>query len=203
MGCPGSAVGPGHRPRRYGRAVTTRYVALLRAINLGASRRVPMPRLREVLTAHGYGGVRTHLASGNVLLDSALDETALAAQLTEVIREEFRLDVPVVVRTAAEMAGVLAADPLGHLVTDPSRYSVTFVPEPLDPDRVATAPTYEGAALAVRERELYLWLPEGLTAGPTANVRWDRVLGQTGTNRNWNTVRKLVEPAAATANPER
>lgn len=177
------------------RQVTTRHVALLRAINLGATRRVPMPRLREVLAARGYGDVRTHLASGNVLLDSDLPETALAADLRTAIEEEFALDVPVVVRTAVEMAGVLAADPLGHLATDPSRYSVTFFPEPLDPDRVAAAPTYEGAAHAVRGRELYVWLPGGFTGDPAAGVRWDRILGQAGTNRNWNTVRRLVELA--------
>jgi uncharacterized protein (DUF1697 family) len=175
--------------------VTTRYVALLRAINLGATRRVPMARLREVLAAQGYGAVRTHLASGNVLLDSELPEADLAAALTRAIEAEFGLDVPVIVRTAEELAAVLAADPLGDLVTDPSRYSVTFFAEPLDPDRVAAAPTVDGAASAMQSRELYLWLPDGLTAGPAANVRWDRVLGQAGTNRNWNTVRKLVELA--------
>lgn len=175
--------------------MTTRYVALLRAINLGSKRRVAMPRLREVLDARGFGAVRTHLASGNVLLDSELEETALAAELTRIIREEFALDVPVVVRTAEELAGVVAADPLGHLADDPSRYSVTFFSEPLDPERVAAAPTYEGAAHAVRGRELYVWLPGGFTGGPAAGVRWDRILGQAGTNRNWNTVRRLVELA--------
>ncbi|WP_175527105.1 DUF1697 domain-containing protein [Blastococcus tunisiensis] len=176
--------------------MTTRYVALLRAINLGATRRVSMPRLREVLSFRGYGDVRTHLASGNVLLDSDLPEAALSAALTRAIGEEFDLDVPVVVRTAQELGDVLAADPLGELVTDPSRYSVTFFAEPLDPDRVAAAPAYEGAVLALRDRELYLWLPDGFRAGPAAGVRWDRVLGQAGTNRNWNTVRTLVELAA-------
>ncbi len=174
------------------REVTTRYVALLRAINLGATRRVPMARLREVLTGQGYGAVRTHLASGNVLLDSALPEVELAAALTRAIAEEFALDVPVMVRTAEEMAGVLAADPLGHLVDDPSRYSVTFFAEPLDPDRVAAAPTLDGAAFAMRSRELYVWLPGGFT-GPAAAVKWEQVLGQAGTNRNWRTVTKLVE----------
>ncbi len=176
------------------RRVTTRYVALLRAINLGATRRVSMPRLREVLTARGYGGVRTHLASGNVLLESTSGEADLAADLTTAIAHEFALDVPVIVRTAEGLAAVLAADPLGHLVTDPSRYSVTFFPEPLDPARVAAAPTIEGAAHAVRGRELYVWLPGGFT-GPAAGVRWDRILGQAGTNRNWNTVRRLAELA--------
>lgn len=152
-----------------------------------------MPRLREVLTARGYGGVRTHLASGNVLLDSASGEAELAADLTTAIADEFGLDVPVIVRTAAELAGVLTADPLGHLVTDLSRYSVSFFAEPLDPERVAVAPTTKGAAVALRDRELYVWLPDGFMGGAAAGVRWDKILGQAGTNRNWNTVTKLVE----------
>jgi uncharacterized protein (DUF1697 family) len=175
--------------------MTTRYVALLRAINLGATRQVPMPRLREVLTARGHGDVRTHLASGNVLLDSDLAEPALAADLSTVIREEFGFDVPVIVRTADEMAEVVAADPLGHLVTDPARYSVTFFPEPLDPGRVAAALAVDGAAVELRGRELYLWLPDGLSGRPGASTDWTRVLGQAGTNRNWRTITKLLELA--------
>ena len=172
----------------------TSYVALLRAVDLGATRRVPMARLREVLTAQGYGAVRTHLASGNVLLDSELSEADPAAALARAIEAAFGFDVPVIVRTAEDLAAVAAADPLGHLATDPSRYSVTFFAEALDPDRVAAAPEVEGATLATRSRELYLWLPGGFT-GPAAAVNWDRILGQAGTNRNWRTVTKLVELA--------
>ncbi|MGY1718296.1 DUF1697 domain-containing protein [Blastococcus sp. SYSU DS0552] len=173
--------------------MTTRYVALLRAINLGATRRVSMPRLREVLTERGYGAVRTHLASGNVILDSALPEAELAADLTAAIAQHFALDVPVVVRTADELAEVLAVDPLGHLADDHARYSVTFFPEPLDPERVAAAPTAEGGEYVVRGREVYLWLPEGMQGSAMGGWKWDRILGQAGTNRNWNTVTKLVE----------
>ena len=174
--------------------MSTRYVALLRAINLGATRRVSMPRLREVLTARGYGAVRTHLASGNVLLDSPLAEPELAAELTRAIAEEFALDIPVVLRTADQMADVLAADPFGDVVTDPSRYSVTFFPEPPHPDRVAALPPAEEGAYEVRGRELYLWLPRGMSGRETGGWKWDR-LGVAGTNRNWNTVTKLVELA--------
>lgn len=173
--------------------MSVRYVALLRAVNLGATRRVSMPRLREVLTARGHGAVRTHLASGNVLLDSTLSEAELAAELTEAIDEEFGLDVPVVVRTAGELAEVLAADPFGDVATDPSRYSVTFFPEPPHPDRVAAAPSADGGAYEVRGRELYLWLPDGMITSPMGGWKWDRLLGVAGTNRNWNTVTKLVE----------
>ncbi len=150
-----------------------------------------MPQLREVLAARGFGAVSTHLASGNVLLDSALTEPELTAQLTAAITEEFGFDVPVIARTADELADVLAADPLGDVVTDPSRYSVTFFPDAVDPDRVAAMPPGEGAALAVRGRELYLWLPGGMQHAP-AGWKGDPLLAA-GTNRNWNTVTKLVE----------
>ncbi|MCF6746348.1 DUF1697 domain-containing protein [Blastococcus sp. KM273128] len=171
----------------------TRYVALLRAVNLGATRRVAMPQLREVLTARGYGAVRTHLASGNVLLDSPLPEAELAADLSAAIAEHFALDVPVVVRTADELAAALAADPLGHVATDPARYAVTFYVEPLDPERVAALPAADSGEWAVRGRELYAWLPDGFQQSSAAGRNWDRLIGATGTTRNWNTVRKLVE----------
>lgn len=181
--------------RRYGRRVTTRYVALLRAINLGAKRRVSMPQLREVLTAQGFGEVRTHLASGNVLLDSPLGEAELAERLTAIIREEFALDVPVVLRTAEELAGVVATDPVGEVATDPSRYSVTFFPTAPDPELVAALPPADGGTYAVRNRELYLWLPDGVMQSPMGKWKWERLLGVAGTARNWNTVQKLVDLA--------
>ncbi len=140
--------------------------------------------------------MRTHLASGNVILDSPLGESDLAADLTAAIAEEFALDVPVVVRTGEEVADVVAADPLGDVAADPSRYSVTFFPSAPDPERVAALPETDGGRYEVRGRELYLWLPDGLLQTPMGSWKWDRLLGVAGTARNWNTVRKLAELAA-------
>lgn len=175
--------------------MTTRYVALLRGINLGPSRRIAMPALREALTKRGYEEVKTLLASGNVVLDSTLPEAELAAGLTTAIEEDFGLDVPVVVRTGAELADVLATDPFGDVATDTSRYSVTFLPEPPDRGRVAALPPAEGGEYTVKGRELYLWLPDGMANSEMAKWKWDRLLGVAGTNRNWNTVGKLAELA--------
>ena len=177
--------------------MSTRYVVLLRGINLGPNRRLPMGPLRDALTARGHEAVRTHLASGNVLLESALAEDEVARAVRQAIAEEFSLDVPTVVRTGAELARVLDADPLGAVVTDPARYSVTFLPEPPAPERVAALPPPEDGAYAVRGRELYLWLPGGMARSVMAVTwNWDRLLGVAGTNRNWNTVTKLAELAA-------
>ena len=134
---------------------TTRYVALLRAINLGRTRRVPMPRLRELLTARGYGAVRTHLSSGNVLLDSDLAEEQVAAELAELVEEEFGFAVPVVVRTGEQLAEVVAADPFGAAATDPARYSVTFFPTAPDPERASRKSARASPMWCMRSRVFF------------------------------------------------
>jgi uncharacterized protein (DUF1697 family) len=176
--------------------VATRCVALLRGINVGKARQVDMTRLREVLTARGHGGVRTHLRSGNVVLDTDLAEAELVRDVETAVRAEFGFDVPVVVRTGAELAAVLAADPLGDAATDPARYLVTFLPEPPAADRVAALPPEpDGDRFRVLGRELYQWLPGGVLGSATSGWKWGELLGVAGTARNWNTVRKLAELA--------
>jgi uncharacterized protein (DUF1697 family) len=177
-------------------SVTT-YVALLRGINVGKAHQVAMPRLKEILTERGHEDVRTHLRSGNVVLRSALGEAELAADLSSAIGAEFGFAVPVVVRSGAEIAAVVTGDPFATVATDPARYVVTFLPEAPDPARVDALPKEEGGGdFLVRGRELYMWLPDGISGTPLASWKWDDLLGLPGTARNWNTVRKLAELSA-------
>jgi uncharacterized protein (DUF1697 family) len=176
---------------------TTRCVALLRGINLGKARQVDMGRLREVLTERGHGEVRTHLRSGNVVLDSRLSESRLAADVSAALREEFGFEVPVVVRTGTELAELVADDPFAAVATDPARYLVTFMAKAPTAGRVADLPPAEGGGeYLVRGRELLLWLPDGIQGTPMASWNWDRLLGEPGTARNWRTVTRLAELAA-------
>jgi len=173
---------------------TIRYVALLRGINVGKARQIGMPRLAEVLTARGHENVRTHLRSGNVVLDSPLEEAELVADLEKAIEKEFGFAVPVIVRTGEELAAVIAGDPFTTIAGDPARYLVTFLPEPPAADKVDALPPAEGGGeYLVRGRELYLWLPDGIANTPLGAWKWDRLLGVAGTGRNWNTVTKLGE----------
>lgn len=173
-----------------------RYVALLRAINLGAKRKVPMARLREVLAEAGFDDVRTHLQSGNVLLDAGGSSRSVAKRVREAIEAQWGFEVPVVLRTREEFAQVVAADPFGGLVDDPRRYQVTFF---------ETAPTIDEAKLGrerwgdstfeLRGRELYAWTPAGIQSDRMLRDL-ERALGDAvGTARNWRTVTKLLELA--------
>jgi uncharacterized protein (DUF1697 family) len=174
----------------------TRYVVLLRGINLGRTRKVGMAELRETLSARGHEGVRTHLRSGNVVLDSAMDEGALVRDVEEAVGERFGFAVPTVVRTGAEITDLVAADPLGAVATDPARYLVTFLPRRPDPERVAALPPADSGEYRVAGRELFLWLPDGIANTPLASWDWDGLLGVPGTARNWNTVSRLAELVA-------
>src|SRR4051794_32414951 len=156
-----------------------------------------MPRLAEILTARGHDEVRTHLRSGNVVLTSGLSEKKLAADLTEAIRKEFGFDVPVVVRTGKELAAVVDGNPFADVATDPARYLVTFMAAAPNRAKVTGLPEPQGKGqYVVRGRELYLWLPEGIQGTPLASWKWDKLLGEPGTARNWRTVAKLAELAA-------
>jgi uncharacterized protein (DUF1697 family) len=187
----------------------TRYVLLLRAVNVGRANRVGMAPLRELLTARGYGGVRTHLQSGNVVLDTDRTADELTADVEAAVTAAFGFAIPVVARTGPELDAVLAADPLAGTWTDPARYSVTFLTAAPDPALVAALPPSPRADEVYRVvgRELFLWLPEGVHRSALGTWPWDRLLGQAGTARNWNTVRKLAElartePSAPGRTPE-
>src|ERR671937_939311 len=108
----------------------TPLVALLRGINLGSRNRIGMADLRALLTDMGYDGVRTHLQSGNVVLVTRQAPERAGRAIEREIRTRLGLEVDVIVRTGAEIAAVVAANPLGDVATNPSRYFVVFLSAP-------------------------------------------------------------------------
>ncbi len=154
-----------------------------------------MADLRELLEEAGYEDVRTHLQSGNVVLSSTLSPRKLEAQLERQLAKGLGFDVQVLVRTRAELAKVVALDPLGKVVTNPSRYLVSFLSKPL-PARVARElepAEIAPARLVIEGLELYAWYPDGVQRAPLAKLLDDKRLGVVSTARNWNTVTKLLE----------
>jgi uncharacterized protein (DUF1697 family) len=105
----------------------TSYVALLRGINLARTRRVAMADLRGWLTDLGYAGVRTHLQSGNAVFTSDERPETVAKRIEARLAEETGFAIACVIRTAEELRAIVDANPLGEVVTNPSRYMVSFM----------------------------------------------------------------------------
>jgi uncharacterized protein (DUF1697 family) len=174
-----------------------RYVVLLRGVNLGSRNRVPMPALRDALGVAGFGDVRTHLQSGNVVLSSRKAADRVARECEREIEGGFGLRIDVVVRTRAELAKVVRCNPLGAVAEDPKRYQVTFLAAKLPQ---AVVRELEAAAvvpeqLAVVGREVYAWHPAGIARSKLWALIASRKLGVVATSRNWATVEALFELA--------
>src|SRR5947207_9393874 len=103
-----------------------RQIALLRGINIGPRNRIPMADLRASLEGAGFEGVATYLQSGNVVVGSRLSAAKLAREVEGLVAERFGLEIPVIVRTRAQLARVVELNPLGDVATDPKRYQVSF-----------------------------------------------------------------------------
>jgi uncharacterized protein (DUF1697 family) len=170
------------------------FVAFLRGINVGRARQVAMSDLRAVAESLGYAGVQTLLRSGNVVFSASGGDTrAMAAELEAAIDARLGMAVGVVVRSAEELAAVVAADPLPVSVTDGSRRHVVFLPVPLDAEvrRWLEGEDFGADIVTATEREVYVWYERGMSGSETA-TRLGRRLPRTATDRNWNTVTKLL-----------
>ena len=170
-----------------------RLAALLRGINIGPNRRIAMADLRAIVGSLGHSDVETYLQSGNVVFTPKRRAKDLAASLSNAIREATGHDVPVVVRTGAELAGVVEANP--YTVDDPTRVVVAFLAEAVDLGDLALGDlsSYLPDELTISGRELYVSVPNGQGRSKLMGALTKRTLPTTLTVRNWRTVEALAE----------
>jgi uncharacterized protein (DUF1697 family) len=179
----------------------TTYAALLRGINVGGSRKLPMPELRELMTGLGHDGVRTHLQSGQAVFTTGRgDAESLAAELAAAIERRFGFPVDVIVRDHAYLRAVAEACPFPAADLAPKQLHVTYFSAPVDEERFAEIDraAYLPEEFRLGDRALYLSAPDGLGRSPlAAHLSKPRLTkGLMATTRNWNTVLKLVELTA-------
>jgi uncharacterized protein (DUF1697 family) len=156
-----------------------------------------MGELRKALEGAGFENVRTHLQSGNVFLESTAKPESVAQRCEKVIKERFGLEIPVVVRTRADLARIVKHNPLGKVATDPKRYQVSFLSAKLPAKVVreleeAAAPDEQVVAIG---REVYAWHPKTIARSKLWTKLAGKGLGITATSRNWATVEALLELA--------
>ena len=178
----------------------TRLAVLLRGVNLGPHKRVGMKDLRDVLTAAGYEDVETYLQSGNVLLaaDAGAQPAVVERDVEARLAEALGVEVRVLVRTARDLAAVVAANPWPDLAgTEPAKLHVAFLSAGPDKRRLAAidAAAFAPDELRPGRRALYLRYPNGAGRSKLTNQLIERRLEGTATARNWNTVTALLERA--------
>jgi len=166
----------------------TAFIALLRAVNVGGNGKLPMSDLRSMCEKAGCVDVRTYIASGNVLFKSRKSEAHVKTDLEAALRAYAGKPVDVFVRTAAEMADVLAANPFPNEA--PNRTVAIFLDAPPRSDTLKTISGSNGEKIELGKREIYVHYGEGI-----ANSRLKIPATKAGTARNMNTVAKLAKLA--------
>lgn len=176
----------------------TTYAVLLRGINVGGSKKVPMADLRTLLTGLGHDEVATYLQSGNAVFTSDHgDEDSLAAEVTAAIEKRFGFTVDVLVRDHTYLEAVRAACPFPAAELQGKQLHVTYLSQAVDATRFEgiDQETFLPEEFRIGDRALYLYAPEGLGRSKLADAlsRPRLLKGLTATTRNWNTVAKLAE----------
>jgi uncharacterized protein (DUF1697 family) len=170
-----------------------RSVVLLRGINVGRAKQVPMAALTAALEGLGYRGVRTHLRSGNAVVDHDRPSgRGAAVAIEDAVRLATGVTADVHLVAAADFRRIATAIPFGPVADDPSRLLVSFLDRPLDavpalPPAAEIAPDL----LAVGDGAVYSWHPDGVSASRVPPAFW-RGLGASVTARNARTVAALV-----------
>jgi uncharacterized protein (DUF1697 family) len=169
--------------------VMTKYIALLRAVNVGGTGKLPMSELKAMCRDAGFARVETYIASGNVVFESKAAPPRVKAELEGRLHAYAGKPVGVVVRSAAEMRAVLKANPFPK--AEPKYTCAIFLDEPPPSDALTHVSGQQDEQVRLGEREIFVHYPGGMGRSKLRIPAAKR-----GTARNMNTVAKLVEIAS-------
>lgn len=173
-----------------------RYVALLRGINVGGHKKIPMAELRKLAMDAGWRDVRSHIQSGNLVFTASGANLALETALEVAIDDQFGLQVPVIVRPEVDWATYTRTNPFGKAsATEPNRVMLCLSKQ--RPRKPAIAELRERAAEGESMEQvgdaLWFHFPAGVGKTKLTTAVLDRVVGSKVTLRNCRTVLRLDE----------
>ena len=181
------------------RAAMAAAISLLRGVNVGGHHNIRMEELRELYESLGLRHAQTYVQSGNVVFRTdARDFTRLSKRIADAIEQRFVFRPGVILRTAADLRGVIAANPFAsRRDLDPSRLLVQFLASepPADARERILRIESEPEELRMGGRELYIYYPNGMARPKVSWTFIEKALQTQCTGRNWNTVQKLLKMA--------
>jgi uncharacterized protein (DUF1697 family) len=164
-------------------------IALLRAVNVGGTGKLPMSEVKTMCEELGFANVRTYIASGNVVFTSRKSEAAVKAALEKQLAAYAGKPVGVLVRTADQMAQVLADNPFQKLA--PNRTIAVFLDTAPPTDMLASVRGQRDEKIRSGRREIYIHYGDGM-----AKSKLVIPIAKLGTARNMNTVAVLAKMAS-------
>jgi uncharacterized protein (DUF1697 family) len=167
----------------------TTFVALLRAVNVGGTGKLPMAGLKAMCFDAGLTRVQTYIASGNVVFESNKPKTVVKAALEKRLLSYAGKPVGVVLRTGSEMRAVLEANPFPKAA--PNHTYVFFLEERPPSDALDKVAGMEDEEIRLGKREIYVCYPSGM-----GRSKLRIPAAKSGTARNMNTVAALADMAS-------
>lgn len=169
-----------------------RYVALFRGINVGKAKRVAMADLRKLLEKLGYSGAKTLLNSGNAVFSGDRGAPAAhAKRIHDAVANQLGVDARVIVKSAEDVAGIMAGNKLEKIATDHSRLLVAVTDEPkvLAGIKPVAARGWGAEQVHLGKHAVYIWCADGILESQALSAVLKALDG--GTTRNWATLGKI------------
>jgi len=170
----------------------SRYIALLRGVNVGRAKRIAMADLRKLVEDLGYTGVRSLLNSGNIVFDAVVPPVDAAQEIEAAMALHLGVSARVFVFASDKVAEIVDDNPLLHVATDHARLFVFLLAGA--PQRALAADLcdqdWAPESMALGHHAVYVWCPQGLLDSAAAAALGKR-LSEGATSRNWNTMIKL------------
>lgn len=174
----------------------TTFIAMLKGINVSGHKIIKMERLRASFADLGFANVRTYVQSGNVIFETNESPAGLAAKIEGQILKDNGFDVPVLTKTAAELAGIIERNPLvKDKAIDQEKLHVTFLSSDPPKDALSLLRPLAAGAEQVRiiGRAVYLYCPNGYGNTKLTNRAIEKKFSCHATTRNWKTTLMLLQ----------
>jgi uncharacterized protein (DUF1697 family) len=172
-------------------------VALLRAINVGGNRSVPMAELKALATKLGLKDPANYIQSGNLVFDAgSLKPAEVELKLEKAIAKKFGFDVPVIVRTATEWKKYSSAKPFPDVIKIRAKMvhlGLSKEPCPKGVEKTLVERALAGERIKIAGDAIWVDFNQGAGVSKLTPAWFDKCVGSSVTMRNWNTVQKLAE----------
>lgn len=175
------------------------FISLLRGINVGGHRKVPMAELRELLSKQNFENVKTYIQSGNVVFQSTIDSNkSIEDLLAKSIKNYFGFEVTVLVKTYSELEAIFNKSPFKNEELEKSYFMILDSKPDKEAVAVLSKLSYKGEEFQITEKCIYFFSANGYGRTKFNSNFFERKLKVNATARNYKTMLKLLEMASET-----